>query len=80
MDASKIALAHDSFRTRVTSSFDSNAYTRKASFKEYRKPSVSPTLPQGQEPGGIPMLSRIFLAIFANCGPISSCMRFGGSR
>ena len=29
---------------------------------------------------GIPLLSRIFLAILASCGPISSYIRFAGSK
>ena len=33
-----------------------------------------------ETPGGVPTLSRIFLAILASCGPISSCIRFAGSK
>jgi hypothetical protein len=48
-----------------------------------QRSSSTAILPGEQHQGppvGIPMLSRIFLAIFANCGPISSCIRLGGSR
>jgi hypothetical protein len=37
MGAGKIALVHDLFRTRVTSSFDSNACTRKGLFQRVQK-------------------------------------------
>jgi hypothetical protein len=36
--------------------------------------------PLGRTYNGIPLLSRIFLAILASCGPISSYIRLAGSK